>query len=145
MTDSQDASMEDILASIRKILSDDGEPAAPPAPEPDPAPVMAPPPPKEEVVDLSASMLVEKGNPEMTEPITSPTAAASSLNSLNSLTGAILRERESLLGNGTLTIEDIVKEIVKPMLKEWLDANLPALVERRVQYEIEQIAQKVTL
>jgi hypothetical protein len=38
------------------------------------------------------------------------------------------------------TVEDLVKEILRPMLKEWLDANLPAIVERLVRAEIERVS-----
>lgn len=38
------------------------------------------------------------------------------------------------------TVEDLVKEILRPMLKSWLDENLPHLVERLVRQEIERIS-----
>ena len=38
------------------------------------------------------------------------------------------------------TIEGVVRELLKPMLKEWLDKNLPAIVESRVEAELERIA-----
>lgn len=38
------------------------------------------------------------------------------------------------------TVEDLVREMLRPMLKEWLDANLPSMVERLVRQEIERIA-----
>lgn len=38
------------------------------------------------------------------------------------------------------TVEDLVKEILRPMLKEWLDANLPDIVERLVRAEIERVS-----
>jgi uncharacterized protein len=37
-------------------------------------------------------------------------------------------------------MEDIVKEMLRPMLKAWLDDNLPPLVERLVEAEIERVA-----
>ena len=40
---------------------------------------------------------------------------------------------------GGPTIEDIVREEMRPMLKQWLDTNLQALVERQVRAEIERI------
>jgi cell pole-organizing protein PopZ len=43
------------------------------------------------------------------------------------------------IGSGR-TLEDLVKEMIRPMLREWLDANLPKLVERMVKREIERIA-----
>lgn len=46
------------------------------------------------------------------------------------------------LGNGMRTIEDMIEALIKPMLKEWLDQNLTAIVERLVQKEIERIAKR---
>ncbi len=40
------------------------------------------------------------------------------------------------------TLEDLVVEMLKPMVKEWLDANLPAIVERKVEDEVERIARR---
>jgi cell pole-organizing protein PopZ len=37
------------------------------------------------------------------------------------------------------TLDDVVRELLKPMLKDWLDANLPAIVESEVAKEIERI------
>ncbi len=37
------------------------------------------------------------------------------------------------------TLEDIVKALMRPLLKEWLDANLPHLVDRIVREEIERV------
>ncbi|MGB0576868.1 MAG: DUF2497 domain-containing protein [Alphaproteobacteria bacterium] len=44
------------------------------------------------------------------------------------------------LRDGNRTIEDLVKEVMRPMIKEWLDDNLPSLVERIVQREVERLA-----
>lgn len=41
-----------------------------------------------------------------------------------------------------VTLEDIVKDMLRPMLHEWLDAHLPALIERLVQEELEKISRK---
>lgn len=38
------------------------------------------------------------------------------------------------------TVEDLVKEILRPMLKDWLDAKLPDIVERLVRAEIERVS-----
>ena len=44
------------------------------------------------------------------------------------------------LGAGNQTIEGIVRELLRPMLKSWLDENLPAVVERLVEREIERVS-----
>ena len=46
----------------------------------------------------------------------------------------------TVLSNNARTLEDLVKEILRPMLKSWLDDNLPSLVERIVRAEIERVA-----
>ena len=45
-----------------------------------------------------------------------------------------------MLGNNARTLEDLVKEMLRPMLKSWLDDNLPSLVERIVRDEIERVS-----
>ncbi|MDB5513047.1 MAG: hypothetical protein JWR08_2530 [Enterovirga sp.] len=46
----------------------------------------------------------------------------------------------TVLSRNARTLEDLVKELLKPMLKTWLDDNLPPLVERLVRAEIERVA-----
>lgn len=46
----------------------------------------------------------------------------------------------TVLSNNSRTLEDIVREMMRPMLKSWLDDNLPSLVERIVRAEIERVA-----
>lgn len=41
---------------------------------------------------------------------------------------------------GNNTIEGVVRELLRPMLKEWLDENLPKIVERSVEAEVQRIA-----
>jgi cell pole-organizing protein PopZ len=40
------------------------------------------------------------------------------------------------------TVEAMVGELIKPMLKEWLDANLPRIVEEKVEAEVARIARR---
>ena len=46
------------------------------------------------------------------------------------------------MGEGGKTIEDMVKEMLRPMLKEWLDRNLPPMVERIVEREIMRLTRR---
>ena len=46
----------------------------------------------------------------------------------------------TVLGNNARTLEDLVKEMLRPMLKGWLDDNLPVMVERIVRAEIERVS-----
>ena len=47
---------------------------------------------------------------------------------------------ESVLVQNARTLEDLVREMLRPMLKAWLDDNLPGLVERMVRAEIERVS-----
>eukprot|EP01035_Chromulina_nebulosa_P037131 gene37131-50094_t len=48
----------------------------------------------------------------------------------------------TVLSNNARTLEDLVKEMLRPMLKSWLDDNLPGLVERIVKAEIERVSRR---
>jgi uncharacterized protein len=47
---------------------------------------------------------------------------------------------QTVLVQNARTLEDLVREMLRPMLKTWLDDNLPGLVERLVRAEIERVA-----
>ncbi|MDO9707845.1 DUF2497 domain-containing protein [Paracraurococcus lichenis] len=165
--------MEDILASIRRILSEDeaapqpparpAEPPAAPAAAADPAPDPVPAAAGSEPLDLTEDMLVsapaapppepaplpppppaipKPAEAEPQEPETgllAPAAAAAAAASVGQLLRAVAQERSSAVYRGGPTIEDVVREEVRPLLKAWLDANLPPLVERLVRAEIERV------
>jgi len=63
----------------------------------------------------------------------SSTAAASVESAFNALASTVL-------SNNARTLEALVKEMLRPMLKSWLDDNLPSLVERIVRAEIERVS-----
>lgn len=67
------------------------------------------------------------------QPILSQSTVSSVESAFNSLANTVL-------SNNARTIEDLVKEMLRPMLKSWLDDNLPGLVERIVKAEIERVA-----
>ncbi|MBT6404007.1 MAG: DUF2497 domain-containing protein [Rhodospirillaceae bacterium] len=46
------------------------------------------------------------------------------------------------IGDGNQTLEQLVKDVLRPVLKEWLDDNLPEIVDRIVQEEVERIAKR---
>ena len=50
------------------------------------------------------------------------------------------QSRGVALGSGARTLEELVKDLLRPMLKEWLDYNLPPLVQRLVEREIGKLA-----
>ena len=53
--------------------------------------------------------------------------------------GMLAREREVSVGSG-VSLEDIVTQLMKPLLSAWLDEHLPEIVERVVQQEVERAA-----
>lgn len=86
----------------------------PPAPPRAPAPTPAPPP------------ALDRG-------LISNSTMAAVDNAFNSLATTVL-------GNNARTLEDLVKEMLRPMLKSWLDDNLPSVVDRIVRAEIERVS-----
>ena len=68
-----------------------------------------------------------------------PAAAAAAAASMGELLRAVSQERGSAVTRGGPTIEDVVREEMRPILKEWLDAHLPSIVERAVRAEIERV------
>ena len=77
---------------------------------------------------------------EYGEHLVSDAAAEASGASIAQLAHAVSRERAMHLGNQGITLEQLVREICTPLLKQWLDSNLPYMVERIVKQEIERIA-----
>ncbi|WID97418.1 DUF2497 domain-containing protein [Bosea vestrisii] len=179
-------SMEEILASIRRIIADDEKPAEPqPEPAPEPAALAPQPEPEPEaepieddVLDLGAeaerieeeptapveasaddvdfiepqASVQPAPEPEPPQPVAfvpppvQPQPAPMDMAALISdQAGAAVHSAfgalaNTVLSNNARTLEDLVKDMLKPMLKTWLDDNLPAMVERLVRAEIERVA-----
>jgi len=139
---SAEPSMEDILSSIKRIIAEDGEPPVTrqrrrtPAPPPEVA--------EDDVLELSerapeaeeAPMAPDADPVTPVEPIISNEAAQASRARLDSLSRLIVKPEV----NGSDTLEGLVREMLKPMLRDWLDANLPEIVERLVAKEISRIS-----
>jgi cell pole-organizing protein PopZ len=168
---SGDPSMDDILASIRKIISEDdaraqlaraqgggesprateqdvllltelieepkseeAEPASPPVDVPGRAPNMAEPsPPSSNESSLvaaavagAASTAFARLNQAVQESVPAPAAS----------------DPGPAVGANGKTIEELVKEMLRPMLKDWLDRNLPAIVERYVEREVVRLTRR---
>ena len=124
----QDPSMEEILASIKRVIAEDSRPpgAAPRARRGVPA--EPPPASDDDVLELDDPVNENAG-------LLSSDAAAASRERLAALSA--LRQREMPADTGAL--EAVVREMLKPMLKEWLDEHLPAIVEELVTREIARI------
>ncbi len=180
-------SMEEILASIRRILTEEeSERATAPAPAEEPdddilvldSAAMVPLAPQggpigsEPTLDSqgvagqmpdggaqyipvsvvqpnqSLSTLNEKEN-YMDDQVESPQGlvgdklASEIANSVGSLVRSVSAERSVQIGRPGVTIEDLVREEVKPVLKAWLDSHLPSLVERVVRAEIGRVVDRM--
>lgn len=181
----QEPTMEEILASIRRIISEDSEPgkaaAAPtaaaaakeadvleltnivhddgtvgqvdapveptppprrraaPAPRPEPEPIREPEPrvsrraPQAEQRSMRNDSDLDMVDKEDRDGILSSQASSA----INNAFGMLSRERDVSVGGGT-SLEDIVSQMMRPMLAAWLDEHLPEIVERLVQQEIER-------
>jgi cell pole-organizing protein PopZ len=134
----QDPSMEEILASIKRVIAEDGRAAAA-RPARGSRPVEAPRPrslsdeDEEDVLELSDPVCEGDG-------LISDDAAAASRQSLAALSA--LRDKAEGVPAGDGPLEAVVREMLKPMLKEWLDRNLPEIVEELVTREIARIVGK---
>jgi len=194
----QEPSMEEILASIRRIIADDDtskspakpappvvaavpppEVAAPPPPPPAPPPSpdqnevdamlakldappggMAPEKDSQDILELTESMAAPDDDAPIFQtidgqsdvvfadtpgerfasprngadrPLLAPTTSAAVDSAFNALA-------HTVLVNNARTLEDLVREMLRPMLKSWLDDNLPTMVERIVKAEIDRVA-----
>jgi uncharacterized protein len=188
----QEPSMEEILASIRRIIADDQPanettesrqehvataresaapaPARPSAAPSQPAPMN--PPPRIAPADMAASTLpmteeeidsmlahlrgaprqpAASGRteaaavPEPAPTLDAPRPASEERGLLSAATTAAVDAafdtlaRTAQARNGR-TLEEVVSELLRPMLKTWLDENLPDMVERLVRAEIERVS-----
>lgn len=180
-----DPSMEDILASIRRILSEDApQPAAAeephkaedapsdvllldqsmmvPEPQPEEAssseplaePAPSPEEPQQALAEPESAAPEPQSEPEP-EPekpqvraagddsLVAPEVMQAAATAVTSLVQRLSAERGTLVRSAGPTIEDLVREELRPMLKEWLDTHLPPLVERLVKAEIERVVGRV--
>jgi cell pole-organizing protein PopZ len=181
----QEPSMEEILASIRRIISEDSEPGKttatqaastkdsdvleltnivhddgtvgriespgemPPQPRRRPAPAMRAPEP--EPVRAPEPRVSRRAAPPERPMRNDPDLdmvdkddrdgmlSSQASSAITNAFGALARDRDVTVGGGT-TLEDIVAQMMKPMLAAWLDEHLPEIVERVVQQEVERAA-----
>ncbi len=187
----QEPSIEEILTSIRQIISDDDDedaPTAPPAkkaapepepdeddevieltekldsapepivddtpePEPEPEPIVeidmqdAEPEPEEDdfasaLNDISddidfSDAVVEADAPEQDDSLLTRRAEEAAYSGFKKL--AAKTALDTITG---VTIEEIVRDEIRPMLRVWLDENLPDIVERLVKDELDKVARR---
>ncbi len=152
MRQAGEPSVEEILDSIKKVIARDNRTAAaeqrrsresagvPEASEPDD---------NDEVLDLAeadewAGELVEDSHCEPADvPLVTEEARVSMQHSLEAL--SMLAEpgaRPQIVRSGETSLEGLVRELLRPALADWLDQNLPPMVERMVAAEISRIIGK---
>ncbi len=68
-----------------------------------------------------------------------PETVSAASGSVGSLLRKIAADRSAMISKSGVTIEDAIREEMRPMLKTWLDTHLPAIVERLVRTEIERV------
>ena len=68
--------------------------------------------------------------------------SVNSTDALQELAKALLSKRDIAIGNKDMTLEGLVREILRPLLREWLDQNLPYLIERLVKKEIDHMVNR---
>ena len=156
--------MEDILSSIKRIIAEegDGTPVRTARRQPPrmSAPLQPSPPigdeaPDHEVLELSDPMPAPRADAIRAEPvpaaqpapvaetppqppaapIVSAEAAAASRGALDQLSRMMVKPEPGSDGS----LEGLVRELLRPLLRDWLDAHLPDLVETMVQGEIRRI------
>ena len=77
--------------------------------------------------------------PAPTPNLVAPETAAAAASSVGSLVRTLAAGRATQVYGGGPTLEDMVRAELRPLLKEWLDVNLPPMVERLVRAEIERV------
>jgi cell pole-organizing protein PopZ len=78
--------------------------------------------------------------PPLYESPVAPPQQMLSRSTVSAVESAFNTLANTVLSNNARTLEDLVKEMLRPMLKSWLDDNLPGLVERIVKAEIERVS-----
>ncbi len=159
-------SMEEILASIRRIISEEDQqpearaPSEPvleltepaedhdivafeeeAAPQPAPPPAQTPPPaaPPVSVIAPVAAMAAAPVPPAVSpredESLVGDRAVSAAAGAFTRLAGSV-----RIADAPGQTLEGMIRELVRPMLKDWLDANLAAIVEAKVEAELDRIS-----
>jgi hypothetical protein len=121
------------------LLFADPEPApAAKTPEPAPSQPMPPPPAPPPPAPAPAPFVAQVAaavEPAASQLMSQATSA--------SVAGAFASLSTTLLSQNARTLDDLVQEMLRPMLKTWLDDNLPGIVERLVRAEIERVSRGV--
>jgi cell pole-organizing protein PopZ len=127
----------DILSSIDNALSDTNEPN-----QPQEAQITAPKIEVSATNDQEADALAAQtqASTKTSSQLLSPASAQETAQSLRTLMKTLAKPAsDGLAFRGGTTVEDLVTELMKPYLKEWLDKNLPTIVKQIVEKEIHKL------
>ena len=145
-------SMEEILASIRRIISEDE--TTPPAPVQEPVLELSTPAPAAAVAQADDDDLLVFDTADEEPPaapaayVPSPPRSIQHVDSIISepVVSAAASSFTRLAGSLKVsdahgqTLDGIVRELLRPMLRDWLEQNLPAIVESKVEAELDRIS-----
>ncbi|TWJ08703.1 DUF2497 domain-containing protein [Altererythrobacter ishigakiensis] len=140
MPHNNEASVEEILESIKKVIARDNREIPPAVQIPEEGGAFASE--DDDVLDLGEMEVAEENDPSEA-PLTTDEVQKSMRENFEAL--AMLAEpgaRPQIVRSGETSLEGLVREMLRPMLAEWLDTNLPGMVEKMVQAEIARIAGK---
>jgi cell pole-organizing protein PopZ len=133
MAMAREPSMEDILASIKRVIAEEKEiRAAAPLPGPDDEAD------DDDVLELDESMeaLVNVPAADLGPPLLEEEVADESRQRLEELASVAATAPPAPQVN---PLEDMVREMLRPILKQWLDDHLPGIVDEHVKREIHRI------
>ena len=156
----RESSMEEILSSIKRIIAEDKaidedrplsrrNPAIKPALQA--VPDVKPTDQSEEILELTdelpeqrnASARRDFGDQGEEERLIDDNKLDSMRQSLSALVEKeAMGRRPAVLPAGGTSLEELTRELMRPMIKQWLDANLPDLVEQLVAREIQRLNEK---
>lgn len=142
MRQAGEPTVEEILESIKKVIARDhrqeGQTAAPAAKS-----AKAVEEDEDDILDLASDALLADDETQDEAPLITENAKASMRESLTAL--AMLSEPgvpPQIVRSGETSLEGLTRELLRPALADWLDKNLPPLVERLVAAEIARIVGK---
>jgi cell pole-organizing protein PopZ len=133
MAGPREPSMEDILASIKRVIAEEKEiRAAAPPPEGEPAE-----PEEEDILELDETMAAPSAPPvDLGPPLLEEEVADSSRQKLEALASVAATAPPPPQFN---PLEEMIREMLRPILKQWLDDHLPGIVDEHVKREIQRI------
>ncbi len=141
MAAAREPSMEDILASIKRVIAEEKEIRAAAPPPLLPLDVSVPEEVEEDVLELDEVVEEQLGPPiDLGPPLLGEAVADSSRLRLEELASVAAAAPPPAPAANPL--EELVREMLRPILKQWLDDYLPHVVDEHVKREINRITGK---